>query len=41
MSADVFGKLMAYLAKWFEKLMKMFEQIKAWSEEVSSRFAKD
>ena len=41
MSADVFGKLMDYLAKWFEELMKMFAQIKAWADEVSSKFAKD
>ncbi len=35
MSADTFGALMAYLAKWFKKLMDMFAQIKTWFEKES------
>ena len=37
MSADTFKALMDYLSVWFEKLMKMFAQIKAWLEKTSEK----
>ena len=37
MSVDTFAALMAYLSEWFEKLMKMFAQIKVWLEKTSEK----
>ena len=37
MAVETFGKLMEYLSVWFEKLMKMFAQIKVWLEKTSEK----
>ena len=39
MKVETFGKLMEYLSVWFQKLMKMFAQIKAWLEKTSEKLA--
>ena len=39
MKVETFGKLMEYLSVCFEKLMKMFAQIKAWLEKTSEKLA--